>query len=242
MLAAILIINPFKKTVTINGVVIKNDKYIKIEDAVLSVREVKDLAKLDKCENLLFKNCTFEAGASKNISDSKTVYHLSIVDCTGIDDLSFLNDMMIVYLEIANCGLTDKLMNGISLPDSMKDLKLPSNNLTYVPKADKVLTLEMPDNAVSVIDNMAAMTSLASVDLSGNEIKDISALKDDTKIKVLNLNNNQIEIIDAMTALVYLENLYLGGNNICDLSPLKYCSELKMRIPQERSGHSAPAE
>ncbi|MCR4950800.1 MAG: leucine-rich repeat domain-containing protein, partial [Solobacterium sp.] len=227
LLMAVILFRPFEKTVKIDGKTIKNDSYISIKDAELSAKEVSDLAKLNKCTSLTLNNCKFESGAFSQISAGKQLQSLYLTGCTGIDSLTGLNDLEKLYtLEIENCGITDDLMNGVSLPVSLRNLRLPSNQLTYVPKADKLTTLEMPYNNISSIDNLAAMTALREVNLSGNQITNIDALSGHTSLTQLNLNDNQIGSIEPLLECVYLQKLYLRGNDIADLSPLQYCSEL----------------
>ena len=227
LLVAVILFRPFEKTVKIDGKTIKNDSHITIKDAELSAKEVQDLAKLKKCTSLTLTTCQFESGAFSQISAGKQIQTLYLTGCTGIDSLTGLNDLEKLYtLEIENCGITDDLMNGVSLPVSLRNLRLPSNQLTYIPKADKLTTLELPYNNISSIDNLAAMTAVTKVNLAGNQITNIDVLSGHTSLTQLNLNDNQIGSIEPLLECVYLQKLYLRGNDIADLSPLQYCSEL----------------
>ena len=59
-----------------------------------------------------------------------------------------------------------------------------------------------------------------SLDLSGRDIKDISALSDLTLITDLNLSENDIKDLSPLSGLKNLNMLDLSGNNISDLSKL----------------------
>ena len=228
LIGAIVIINPFKKSVKIDDVEYKNQDSISVKEASLSVDEVKGLAGLDECRYLFFTNCSFDAGAIKNLESLKELRSLDLKNCSGVDDLSFLNNMERLYAVTAeNCGITDDAVKNLSLPKSVYRLEMPYNKLTFVPKAEGIYTLDLTMNQVSDLENLKNMTALTTVKLGGNKITDISALAGMPKIETLNLNSNQLTSIAALEGFVYLEELYLGYNDISDLSPLVYCTVLE---------------
>jgi hypothetical protein len=62
--------------------------------------------------------------------------------------------------------------------------------------------------------------------MSGNEISDVSALGNLTKLTELRASNNKITDIEALSGLVDLESLHIDSNNISDVSALSNLTKL----------------
>ena len=71
------------------------------------------------------------------------------------------------------------------------------------------------------------MTNLESLYLYGNQISDISALKNLTKLTHLEIDSNQIIDISALKGLTNLTYLSIGNNQISDISALKDMTNLE---------------
>lgn len=71
------------------------------------------------------------------------------------------------------------------------------------------------------------MKNLVTLDLSYNQIRDITPLSGLKKLKTLNLFSNKISSIDALAGLTDLEDVNLGENLFSDISPLKGLTGLK---------------
>ena len=71
------------------------------------------------------------------------------------------------------------------------------------------------------------MKNLVTLDLSYNQISDITPLSGLKKLKTLNLFSNKIASIDALAGLTDLEDVNLGENLFSDISPLKGLTGLK---------------
>ena len=65
------------------------------------------------------------------------------------------------------------------------------------------------------------MTGLTSVDLAGNNLSDVSFLKELTGLTYLNLSGNRLREVSFLKELTGLTSLSLGGNNLSDVSFLK---------------------
>jgi Leucine-rich repeat (LRR) protein len=68
--------------------------------------------------------------------------------------------------------------------------------------------------------NQFGLTKLERLDLSGNEITDVSPLAGLTNLESLWLDENQISDLSPLKGLTNLKYLYLENNQISDLSPL----------------------
>ena len=79
---------------------------------------------------------------------------------------------------------------------------------------------------IKSVEGLGAFTNLNSLDLSSNEIADISALASLTAMKELRLYNNQIENISAVKNMPNLALLGMGNNKIADISATAVLSDL----------------
>lgn len=80
---------------------------------------------------------------------------------------------------------------------------------------------EEEDEKITDISALAEFRNLESLYISGNEIEDITPLRDLTDLITLSMSDNRIRDIDALKNLENLEYLSLYGNQISDISPLE---------------------
>jgi hypothetical protein len=104
------------------------------------------------------------------------------------------------------------LLNSANLEDSDIEPLRYMVNLTR---------LQLVDNQISNISNIATLSNLTSLALSGNQINDVSALAGLTNLSELFLNNNKISDISVLTGLTSLTLLILDNNQINEVSALK---------------------
>ncbi|BBJ28075.1 leucine-rich repeat domain-containing protein [Athalassotoga saccharophila] len=82
-------------------------------------------------------------------------------------------------------------------------------------------------NMLSNLDGIEYLTNLATLDLVGNNISDISPLKG-LKLKSIDLSYNHIKDISALSTMTSLISLDLSHNEISDITPLASLTSLKM--------------
>jgi internalin A len=80
--------------------------------------------------------------------------------------------------------------------------------------------------AIKGTDTFSALTRLQSLDLSDNDIIDISHLSKCKNISILNLGNNSISDITSLSSLPNLDTLNLQNNKITDISPVSLLTKL----------------
>lgn len=76
------------------------------------------------------------------------------------------------------------------------------------------------------IISLKHMTNLISLDLSGNQISDLTPLSGLKDLEWLKLSNNQISDLNPLSGLKDLEFLDLSFNQISDIKPLAELTEL----------------
>ncbi len=115
--------------------------------------------------------------------------------------------------------------------DDIFGIAICSFELTEIPKAllkCKALTmLNLGQNKIRNILNLAEFKSITDLDLSQNQISDISSLKKLKSIQKLWLSENQISDISVLMYLINIEILSLHSNLISDISALKNLKSIK---------------
>ena len=100
-------------------------------------------------------------------------------------------------------------------------LKTPEvgiRNLTGLESATSLTGVDLSDNNISDISPVAGLTNLKWIDLEGNNISDISSVGGLTNLTGLFLESNNISNISPVAGLTNLTHLFLQDNNISDIS------------------------
>jgi hypothetical protein len=98
--------------------------------------------------------------------------------------------------------------------------------------------IEMADYELEDLDGISACHYARAVDLSNNNLTDITELGELRQVERLYLSNNQIGLIDALYSLSVLQVLDISFNDVDDLSPLfelnylSYLNVMGNRIPE----------
>ena len=97
--------------------------------------------------------------------------------------------------------------------------------------------IEMADHELEYLDGIDACRHARAVDLSNNNLTDISDLGYLRQVERLYLSNNHVGLIDALSNLRVLQVLDISFNDVDDLSPLfdlshlSYLNVMGNRIP-----------
>jgi Leucine-rich repeat (LRR) protein len=87
--------------------------------------------------------------------------------------------------------------------------------------------IEMAESYIEALDGIEHCKHVVFLDLSGNQITDISGLWSLDMLEELFLANNNIGYIDALSNLVNLREVDLSRNEIDDISPLLVLDKLE---------------
>lgn len=101
------------------------------------------------------------------------------------------------------------------------NVELPSYYL------EDIEDFELAYYGIETLDGVEHCKHAVTMDLSNNDIVDISELWNLDKLEELYLANNQVGYIDALSNLIKLRVLDLSGNQIDDISPLMELDKLK---------------
>jgi Leucine-rich repeat (LRR) protein len=93
-------------------------------------------------------------------------------------------------------------------------------NLAGLEKCRSLALLDLAGNEIEDLTPIKDLKNIQSLDLSSNKIKDISALEGLTALQYVQLENNQVTDLAAVAKLENLRNLYLANNQVKDVTPL----------------------
>lgn len=199
----------FRAKVVINGVEYVNDTGSQvITDSPITVKDMKKLSSLKDCFNLELNGCQLESGALEQLSGMKKLGHLTLIDCTGVEDLTFIHSLPKVYwLTVQGCGVTDDFFGELEPSTGIRILDLGNNQLKKVP-------------------DLTAWTKLTELSLADNQISSAAGLENLEGLTKLYLNGNQLTDVEELESLIHITALSLADNQLKSIEPLRYFSEL----------------
>lgn len=109
------------------------------------------------------------------------------------------------------------------------------DNLTGLESTTKLNTLDLTNNNVSDISAIAGLATLRKLNLGQNKISDIWAVTGLVNLTSLNLGNNSISGISAVANLTNLTVLNLYNNSVSDISAIANLDRLKRLQLQNNS-------
>ena len=133
----------------------------------------------------------------------------------------------IVFFTIGNRNISQK---------GNAEVTLPANIATEEAKteiAEDIETLKVLDLSgqnITDISFLADGVNLEELDLSNNEITDISVLAKLTKLRKLNISNNAIEDINILLVLPELEEVDISNNPIKDYTVMDYMKDVDWKF------------
>jgi Leucine-rich repeat (LRR) protein len=92
---------------------------------------------------------------------------------------------------------------------------------------ENISTIEGKRAGIKSLQGLEKCFSLALLDLEGNEVEDISQLKELTNLQSLNLAHNKIADIGPLSELTGLQYLHLAHNQVTDLKPLAKMTNMR---------------
>ncbi|MBQ7523157.1 MAG: tetratricopeptide repeat protein [Oscillospiraceae bacterium] len=103
-----------------------------------------------------------------------------------------------------------------------------SSDLSFLPLLSHLESLTLTGRTLSSgdLNQIAAVTSLQSLNIANCAARDIGALKSLTDLKELNLSDNIVENLDAIASMQQIEVLNLHNNPVTSISALRGCMNL----------------
>ncbi|MBN3032948.1 MAG: leucine-rich repeat domain-containing protein [Candidatus Saganbacteria bacterium] len=88
-------------------------------------------------------------------------------------------------------------------------------------------TLDLTENQLSDLSALSGLTALTSLNIQHNLISDISVLQAMTRLNLLIISGNPVTDLSPLAGLAGLNYLYFGNTSVRDLSPLKNLTSLQ---------------
>ena len=188
-------------------------KNLKLTHLDLTSGQIKDLSWISGMTTL--KILVLYDNQITNIAPLANLTELTGLNLRGnnISDVSALSKLtkLTVFDITGNSNITDiQVIRNFS--------KIESLDLENLPKA----------NVMQALQNCVDLSKIKKLNISNNNIEDISVLSGATSLEALWAANNKISNIDALSNCKKLNTLYLNGNkNITDISAVAELEELK---------------
>lgn len=140
---------------------------------------------------------------------------------THIDWLSWLQTV-IGYFKLNDNNITD--ISWMSILNSASTLYLQNNNalsdITWLWNNNTITFLDISWNNIVDITELWWLTTLLELKADNNKILNINSLSSLSNLDIINLNNNDIVDLSWIAWLTTLEELYLANNDLFDISDL----------------------
>ena len=238
------------------------DEEVIINDPVLKKLINKNLSseraddqKITKKELESLKELSLRDKEGKNIlttTSLKDTPEFKFIQTHGIKNLLGLeNAVNLEKLDLNENEVSD--LSPIAKLNKLTKLSLIRNRISDLQPLSELTNLEYLDlyaNKIENISPLAKLTSLKHLDLHNNNdqtgdpvhptisggIKDISVVKNLTKLEMLSLGSNNISDITPIKNLTNIKDLVLGGNHISDYSGLEQYIADRVAKQQEGEG------
>ncbi len=150
----------------------------------------------------------------------------------GISGFPNLSGLYLSGNQITLLYPLEPLLAGHAQADEVVDLNLHGNQVNAAQLQYLVnfpvrwSLLELSSNGLDSIDALQNLQPLANLNLSNNNLTDISALSG-VNVETLNVINNQIQALPAITGLA---SVYAGGNLLNDVEGLTHSADSLIRL------------
>ena len=220
-------------TVTIGGVMHSITETSLVMDNQSAGNEIlPEIAQLYALNNLSLAGNGISDITPLSVLGGLTTLNLSGNSISSVSALAGLTALRTLYLDnnpitdlsplYSLTSLTALSIKGVSITDS--ELKALSSALPNC--AINGANAKEEEQAIT-LGGATFAANVATLDLSGRGITDISALSRCENLNSLNLSNNYISDITPLMDIPGLQYLYLSGNNITDLRPLMGLTGIK---------------
>ncbi len=194
-------------------------------------KDISPLSKLTTLTNLHVEECDLEGDVFKKLDLSK-LENLTSFDISGnpkCKDISFVNtSKSITSLDISYCEVSDIS----AVKDLSKLYTFTANNCKISDisslKGLSVRTVQLSGNSIKDISALEGNKNLSSLDLSSNEVGSVKPLENCTDLKYLNLNHNKLSDLKGLEKLIRLVKFECSHNSISELSGISNCTVLEV--------------
>ena len=187
--------------------------------------DVINLSGLENCISLK----KLQIGKCSNYVTLSQLQELENIKIDGIYDINQLNELTQISnlreIELENIDLEN--YNIGQLPTGIERLTLCCRNINLTPltKFNNLTDIYITEQNEIIPEGIEVINQISTLKKVGitncQSLRDIEFLRDNNSIENLNISNNQIEDITPVTTMKKLQKLECYGNNIQDISILE---------------------
>lgn len=185
-------------------------------------------------------NCDNLAATTLNgIEKLKSLIHLDMHGSLALKDISALRTLSSIQtLDFDRTGLLST--SGLGGKPQLRELRMAwafertaqrEVDFSVLASSTNALkTLNLESNALkdSEIAGLAEVTALVELNLTDNQITDMTPLAHMANLKTLKMGENQVAGLPELSEMKVLESLYLYDNQIVDMTPVTQLSHLSL--------------
>ena len=196
-----------------------------IEAEIRSLLSVSEDTVLYTNDLWTIKSFTVPEGA-KSYADIKNLSFLETLTIeNGVSgELTCISSLAnLTQLTISNTAVSQEVLSTIATLPLLKNLTLQSCSLSSIAGlkgSTSVVTLDLNNNTIRNIDVLSAMTNLQELNLQHNALTDLSALSANTALTRLDISYNALTSIAPVSVLTGLTSLDAGSNSITELGEI----------------------
>lgn len=193
-------------------------------------KDLSPLSKLTTIRNLQVEQCDMGNDVFKGLDFGKMeeLYSFSALGNPKLTDISFLKTGAdrLSSIDISYCEVSD-----ISPVKELKKLytfKAENCKISDISalKDLKMSNIQLSGNQIKDISALSGNKTLTRLDLSSNQIESVKPLENSTDLRDLNLNHNKLTTLAGLEKLIRLEKFECSDNQVSDLSGITNCTVL----------------
>ena len=239
---AFVLLRPKPQTMSWGEEIPSRESYVYVRDQTLTPDDLEHIASIKTMRSLHLQDCDLSECPLRGLTfASKELSSVDLTGCTGLWDLSFLSDLTVDDLCLADCadvddlslinldGLYDLDVSGTSVDDlsplSGSDLRVLSfartevSDIAPLAQMENLYSVDGSDTLVASLDALAGNEHLARVGFDGCPITEVAKPFAATYLSEVSLSRIQASDLSGLSGCKGLRTLSLGGNpQITDLS------------------------
>lgn len=196
--------------------VLNSETYLNLSNMELTDSDLPDLSIFSKIYILDISN--------NKIEDLSNLPHLNRLDNLDISNNNIKSlDNLKNYSNIFSIRANNNQIENVTIPERVEYLILQNNNITNIniTNNNELVMLDLSNNQIEEITNVSGLNHLYDINLSNNKIKDVSILSELPKLQYVTLDSNP-----NVTGYEKLNNIVVLSLNNCNISKLNNISNL----------------